>query len=305
MKPVAGIITALLTPFDDNGAIDRDAFGLLVDFQAAQGVHGLYVGGTTGEAVLQSLEERELCLRLAAEANEGRLGLIAHVGAIATADVLRLSERAAALGYAAIAAIPPFYYPFSPVEVATHYREVARQSALPLIVYNFPALTKGFTTAELLALLAEPGIVGVKHTSSDLFSLERVLRHRPDTIIYSGYDEMCVGGLAMGAQGAIGTTYNFMGDVFVALRRHVLAGELPAAMALQRMANDVIEAIIAHGVIPSSKAIMEIMGVRLGSARQPFRRLEAAERAALESAVQPILAWRSGRRAGLAAAAAA
>jgi N-acetylneuraminate lyase len=302
MKPVTGIVTALLTPFDDEGAIDRDAFGPLVDFQAAQGVHGLYVGGTTGESVLQSREERDLCLRLAAEANAGRLGLIAHVGAVATADVLHLSERAAAYGYGAISAIPPYYHPFSPAEISAHYREVAKWSALPLILYNFPALTKGFTTAELLALLTEPGIVGVKHTSTDLFSLERVLRHRPDTIVYNGYDEMCVGGLAMGAQGAIGTTYNFMGDVFVAIREHVLAGDLTAAMALQCKANDVIEALIAYGVFPSSKAILEIMGLKLGHCRQPFRRLEAADRAALEKAVQPILAWRGGRQRGRVAA---
>ena len=295
MALVTGIVTALLTPFDNQDRLNRDALSALVDHQVDQGVHGLYVGGSTGEAVLQSRQEREECLRLVADAARGRLALIAHVGAIATADVLHLADRAASLGYNAISAIPPFYYPFSQSEIAAHYREIASQSPLPLIIYNFPALAKGFSTAELLDLLDTPGIVGVKHTSSDLFSLERVLRHRPGTTVYNGYDEMCVGGLAMGAQGAIGTTYNFMGDLFVALRDYVLAGDLGQAMALQRLANDLIEQIIKLGVIPSSKAIIDLIGIPMGPARKPFRALSAMDRDILKAAIEPLLAWRSDR----------
>jgi N-acetylneuraminate lyase len=297
MQPILGIITALLTPFDEDERIDDRALSALVDFQVRQEVQGLYVSGSTGEAMLQSRAEREHCLKLVAQANAGRLRLIAHVGTISTADVLYLSEQAAAFGYEAISAIPPFYYPFSSREVTDHYREIARHSALPLIVYNFPAQTKGFSTAELIELLSTPRIIGVKHTSSDLFSLERTLRHKPEAIIYNGYDEMCLAGLAMGAQGAIGTTYNFMGDLFVEMSRQLKAGNLDRAQALQKLANDIIEQIIRFGVIPASKAILESFGLQMGSARRPFRAVTNDERRSLSKALEPLLAWRTGAKA--------
>jgi N-acetylneuraminate lyase len=297
MQPLSGIITALLTPFDDAERIDEGAVSALIDFQVRQGVQGLYVGGSTGEALLQSLAEREHFLKLVAQANTGRLRLIAHVGAIATADVLFLSERAAAYGYDAISAIPPFYYSFSTAEVTAHYHEIARQSALPLIIYNFPAGTKGFSTGELIDLLSTPRIIGVKHTSTDMFSLERVLRHRPQAIIFNGYDEMCLAGLAMGAQGAIGTTYNFMGDLFVDMARLVKAGKLDQARSHQRLANDIIDQLIRFGVIPATKAILESFGLRMGTARRPFRTLAAEDKRSLADAVLPLLAWRTGSKA--------
>ncbi len=291
-----GIVTALLTPFDNNEKMDAHALAALVDFQVLQGVHGLYVGGSTGEALAQSVPGRDRCLEIVADANAGRLPLIAHVGAISTADALHLSERAAVHGYAAISAIPPFYYPFSSSEIIAHYEAIARDSALPLIVYNFPARTRGLSTEELVELLSKPGIVGVKHTSPDLFAMERVLRLKPGAIVFNGYDEMCLGGLAMGASGAIGTTYNFMGDLFVELFTLVNAGKLEEARVLQRLANDIIDQIIRFGVIPSAKAILESLGVRMGAARRPFRVLSADEKEILSKAVDALLNWRDRSR---------
>lgn len=298
MPKLGGIVTALLTPFDEHEKIDVQALVSLVDFQVLQGVHGLYVGGSTGEALAQSVSERDRCLEIVADANAGRLPLIAHIGAISTADALHLSERAAAHGYAAISAIPPFYYPFSSAEVIAHYEAIARDSALPLIVYNFPARTKGLSTEELVELLSKPGIVGVKHTSPDLFAMERVMRQMPDAVVFNGYDEMCLGGLAMGATGAIGTTYNFMGDLFVELFALANAGRLDEARALQRMANDIIDQIIRFGVIPSAKAILECFGLRMGRARRPFRALTDDELTVLSKTVDALIGWRSRSRPG-------
>ena len=292
MTELTGIFTALLTPFDAQDRIDPAATEALVEFQVRQGVAGLYVGGSSGEAMAQSREERSEYLGLVADATAERLPLIAHVGAVATRDALALSERAADLGYRAISAVTPFYYPFSRPEVMEHYVAIAAGSALPLIIYNFPAVTAEFTLDELGTLLAHPGIIGVKHTSTDLFALERLRRRNPGALIYNGYDEMCLAGLCMGAHGAIGTTYNFMGDLFVALARLVAQSRLPEAFALQRMANVVIEAIIACGVMPSSKALLETMGVPGGGSRRPFRSLTAEDRVTLERAARPLLDWR-------------
>jgi N-acetylneuraminate lyase len=177
-----------------------------------------------------------------------------------------------------------------------HYTEIADRSALPLIIYNFPAIAAPFTMSELGALLSHPNIVGIKHTSTDMFALERLRRHHPDAVIYNGYDEMCLAGLATGAQGAIGTTYNFMGDLFVDLAKHVASGELAEARRLQSMANVVIELLIEFGVMPSSKMLLDIMGVPVGVSRKPFRHVLPDERARLEKAVAPIVARREAKQ---------
>lgn len=292
MAKLEGIYSALLTPFCEDEIIDRQAIGPLVDFQVRLGVDGVYVGGSSGEAMLQSLDERAACLADVADAARGRLKLIAHVGTIATRDALQLSEHAAKARYQAISAIPPFYYDFSRSEVMAHYRALADASSLPLIVYNFPARTSGFTLPELVELLAYPNIIGIKHTSSDMFQLECIRHAVPDALVYNGYDEMCLAGFAMGAQGAIGTTYNFMGDVFVALRTAVAKGRIEEARKLQTMANRVIQMLIKVGVMPGSKALLDIMGVNCGPSRRPFRKTEPSDIAALREAIAPVLTWR-------------
>lgn len=296
MTPLSGIHAALLTPYDVEGRIDPAATEALVDFQVRQGLAGLYVGGSSGEAMAQSVPERADYLRSVARLAQGRLKLIAHVGAVATDDVLTLAATAAEAGYDAISAITPFYYPFSRAEVMAHYTEIAERAALPLVIYNFPAITAGFTLAEIAGLLDHPKIIGVKHTSTDMYMLEKIKRRCPDALVYNGYDEMCLAGLVTGADGAIGTTYNFMGDLFVEIERLVKAQATEAARPLQIMANGVIDVLVEVGVMPGSKGLLDIMGVKMGDARRPFRRLTTADRDRLAAAAQPILDWRAARK---------
>ena len=275
---LAGIFSALLTPFDTNGGLALGVMEHLAEFQLAQGLHGFYVGGSTGEAFLQSSDERGQVLRAFAKAVRGRAKLIAHVGAIATEEAVALARVAADAGYDAVSAIPPFYYDFSPAEVLAHYHRLADATPLPLIVYNFPAKSaRPLSTPNLLTLLQHPRIVGVKHTSQNLYQLERLKAAAPDAVLYNGFDEMMVGGLAMGADGGIGSTYNVMGGLFVQIYDAMRAGDLPQAQALQRRANEVIDVLIDVGVFPGTKAMLKLLGVDCGSCRAPFAPLTAAQ----------------------------
>jgi N-acetylneuraminate lyase len=294
VKNLGGIHAALLTPFDKDDAIDRKSTEALVRFIIGQGVHGLYVSGSSGEAMLQSIDERAECLRHVADCAKGKLKLIAHVGAVATRDVIKLADVARSSGYDAISAVTPYYYQFSRSEVMSHYRTVADNAALPLIIYNFPAITQAFSVAELADLLQHKNIIGVKHTSTDLFALERLRRHCPDALIYNGYDEMWLAGLSMGASGAIGTTYNLMGDLFVAIAKLYEQDHAGKALELQKMANVIIEALIEVGVIPGCKMALDMMGVPVGMARAPFRRLGSEDKIRLQTALAPLLKWREG-----------
>lgn len=122
MSDLTGIFSALLTPFAGDGTIDHAATERLVALQRSLGVRGLYVGGSSGEAMLQSRQERAEYLDLVAEIVEGDIPLIAHVGATATSDTVILAERAAAAGYHAVSAIAPHHYGFSRGEVMDHFR---------------------------------------------------------------------------------------------------------------------------------------------------------------------------------------
>lgn len=278
--PLGGILSALVTPFRADGALDLAAVPALVEAQLGQGIAGFYVGGSTGEAFLQSTEERAAFLKAvaaAAKATGKGATLIAHVGTIASSDSVTLARVAADLGYDAVSAIPPFYYDFSREELTAHYRELVAEQPLPLIIYNFGGRVGKLTPEDLLALLEMPKVVGIKHTSQDLYLLERFKRARPEAVIYNGFDEMCLAGLAMGADGAIGTTYNFMGRLFVDLAAAAAAGRLEEARALQVKANRVIDVLIAVGVLPGTKAILSLMGQDAGVCRPPFRALTEAD----------------------------
>jgi N-acetylneuraminate lyase len=274
-RPLAGIVSAIITPYRADGAVNGDALDALVDFELGQGIDGFYVGGSTGEAFLQSTAERAEALQRVARRVEGRGILIAHVGSIGTADTIALGRIATEAGYQAISAIPPFYYDFSREELVAHYLALADAVPLPVIVYNFAGRTGKLGFADVLRLLDDPRIAGVKHTSQDLYQLERFKQYRPDAVIYNGFDEMCLGGLAMGADGAIGTTFNFMGRLFVDLRAAFQAGRMDEALALQRRANRVIDVLVAVGVFPATKGILKLRGLDCGECRAPFRRLDA------------------------------
>ncbi|MBM6593632.1 N-acetylneuraminate lyase [Microvirga pudoricolor] len=285
----AGILSALVTPYREDGRFNPDVVPQLVDFELGQGIDGFYVGGSTGEAFIQTREERAEILKAVAQAVKGRGTLIAHVGAIGTDDTIGLGRAAAEAGYDAVSAIPPFYYDFSAEELVAHYKALASAVPLPLIVYNFGGRTGKLGHTDLLRLLDDPRIIGVKHTSQDLFQLERFKRHRPDATIYNGYDEMCLGGLAMGADGAIGTTYNFMGSLFVDLYKAFKEGRIADAHALQVRANIIIDLLIEIGVFPATKGFLKLMGVDCGGCRPPFRNLAPGDLSKIEAAIHTHL----------------
>lgn len=284
MKSLAGIFTALLTPFDRDGKVDEAGLRKLVSTGIAKGIDGFYVCGSTGEAFLLKPEERMRVLDIVTEEAAGRVTIIAHIGSIGTDLSIDLGRHAAAAGADAISSIPPFYYKFSAEEVLGYYRDIADTIDLPVIPYNFPALSGVNLTGELVGRLREQArIAAVKFTSSDLFQLERMKKENPGLIVLNGFDEICLGGLAMGADGAIGSTFNFMPEKFLGIRERFAAGDMAGARALQEGANEVIQILLGTGkLLNAHKFIMGLQGIPCGECRRPFLPLTAADRAKLE-----------------------
>ena len=273
IKKLYGIMPALMTAFDDNG-IDTERVGQLVKKQASDGVHGFYVGGSSGEMVLCSTEERKKLLETVMD-NRGELAVVAHVGCLSTKDTVELSKHAKSCAADAVSSVTPLYYKYSFAEVKNYYRRIAEASELPVIIYNIPGLTgTAYGYDQLCELLEIEGVQGMKFTSSDFFLLNRLVNTYPDKVFYNGSDEMLLSGLAAGAQGGIGTTYNFMPDLMV--RIYSLAGEnkMDEARAVQSVANKAIATVLRNGVLPACKHLISLYGVPYGECREPFMPLD-------------------------------
>ena len=284
-----GVFPALLTPFDAAGAVNCDALRALVRFNLNKGVSGFYVCGSTSEAFLLTNEERKKILETVRDETAGKAAVIAHVGCIGQDMAVDLARHAKAVGADAVSSVPPFYYGFSFEEIRGYYCALA-DVGLPVFIYNFTAAGGAKLTADnFTEFLSDPRFLGVKHTSSDFFLLERLKAFRPDAVIFNGYDEMFLSGLIAGADGGIGSTYNFMAEKYVAIERHFRAGEIEAAQAEQKRANAIIAALLQYGVIPGCKALCRHLGLELGDCRKPFRRLtEEQERELVKTYEQNI-----------------
>ncbi|EFI4076756.1 N-acetylneuraminate lyase [Escherichia coli] len=268
-----GIISALPTPFNNAQQIDTESLKKLVRFNIEQGMHGLYVGGSTGEAFLQDVTEREKVLETVAEETGGKLTLIAHVGAISTRDSQLLARAAVKYGFDAISAVTPFYYPFSFEEHYAHYQAIINEAdGLPMVVYNIPALSGVKLSLEQINTLVRlPGVQALKQTSGDLFQMEQIRRQHPELILYNGYDEIFASGVIAGADGGIGSTYNIMGWRYKNILSAIEKGDTQTARQIQTECNKVIDTLIKTGVLAGIKSLLHFMNVINNPAcRKPF-----------------------------------
>lgn len=291
-----GVMPALLTPFDAQQKMDKESLRRLVRFNIAQGVDGVYVGGSTGEAFVQSLAEREQVLEIVAEEGKGKLTLIAHVGCISTAESQQLAVAAKRYGFDAVSAVTPFYYPFSFEEHCDHYRAIIDSAdGLPMVVYNIPALSGvKLTLDQINTLVTLPGVGALKQTSGDLYQMEQIRRAHPDLVLYNGYDEIFASGLLAGADGGIGSTYNIMGWRYMGIVQALKAGDIAKAQQLQRQCNEVIDLLIKVGVFRGLKTVLHYMDVvSVPLCRKPFASVDEKYLPELKALAQQLMQERS------------
>ncbi|EED1399635.1 N-acetylneuraminate lyase [Escherichia coli] len=287
-----GIMSALLTPFDAEQKLDQEGLRRLTRFNIEQGIDGLYVGGSTGEAFVQSVQERESVLEIVADEAKGKLKLIAHVGCVSTNESQSLARTANRLGYDAVSAVTPFYYPFSFEEHCEHYRAIIDAAdGLPMVVYNIPALSGVKLSLEQISTLVTiPGVGALKQTSGDLYQMEQIRRAHPDLVLYNGYDEIFASGLLAGADGGIGSTYNIMGWRYKGIASALQIGDIKTAKHLQSECNKVIDLLIKTGVFRGLKTVLHYMGViDTPLCRKPFSGVNAAYMSELKTLAETLM----------------
>ncbi len=289
MKDFKGIFTALLTPFDKNDKINAKTLEKLVKYNVDMGVAGFYVGGSTGEGLMLSTEERIEILEIV-KATAPDKTLIAHVGSLSENQATALARRARDLGYDSISSVTPFYYKFTFSEIKDYYYRLADAASLPMLVYYLPALSGvNLGVSEMSEFLGDERVLGIKFTSNDFFSLERCKTAFPDKIIYNGYDEMFLSGKIMGADGAIGSTYNFMADKFVKIDRLFAEGKIDEAKNLQSEVNRIITILCKYGVMHSEKEILNQLGFDFGCCRRPFKEISDEGRETIKKEIIPFI----------------
>ena len=282
---ISGIIPALVTPFNDNYEVNYEALTELVEKLIAQGASGFYACGSTAECFLMTEDERKKVLETVIKATNDRVPVIAHVGDIGSDKTCELARHAREAGATAISSVPPFYYKFSYDEIASYYEAMAKAVPdLPLIIYNFPALSGVEINADnIKKILDVSGAEGVKYTAYNLFELDKIRRRYPELKLFCGHDEIFSNALPIGIDGAIGSTFNMMAPKFVEITKQYQAKNQERVSEIQREVNEIIEAIIKCGVNTSIKYLLTKSGIPCGDCRKPFAKITPEQAKCLDA----------------------
>lgn len=289
-----GVIPAFYACYDENGNISPERVQALTRYFVEKGVKGVYVNGSSGECIYQSVEDKKLVLENVMKAAEGKLTVIAHVACNNTKDSMELAKHAESLGVDAIAAIPPIYFRLPEYAIAQYWNDIS--SAAPntdFVIYNIPQLAGVALTMGLFAEMRKnPRVIGVKNSSMPVQDIQMFKAAAgEDYIIFNGPDEQFMSGRVIGAEGGIGGTYGVMPELFLKINEYVIAGEMEKAREIQYAANEVIYKMCsAHGnMYGVIKAILKINeGLELGGVREPLPSLIESDMAIVEEAAKMV-----------------
>lgn len=275
--PLHGLITATFTPMKEDGSLALDRIPAYADFLARNGIAGAFVNGTTGEGASLTTAERKQIAETWVAAAPPDLRVIVHVGHNSLEEARDLAAHAQQIGAFAFAALAPSFFKPGSVEalVATCAHIASAAPGLPFYYYHIPSMT-GVTIPCLDFLKAAkdriPNLRGIKFTFENLMDYLACLRFEDGRLdMVFGRDEALIPVLALGAQGAIGSTYNFLGPQFQKAIATFRSGDLTSATAQQSDINDVIAVMIDHGGLAAGKAMMALLGQPMGPVRLPLR----------------------------------
>ena len=292
-----GAMTALVTPFTTDGGLDEAALRELVRWQILAGIDGLVPCGTTGEAPTLSQAERERVIGLTVETvaehpARATTPVIAGTGSNDTAATIRATRRAAELGADAALVVAPYYNRPDGRMLEAHYRAVADDDALPIVVYNVPARTGTNVPADVFLRLAEhPRVIGIKEASGNLEQIATICRDRPrDVAVLAGDDAWTLPVLALGGDGVVSVASNEIPGEMVTLCAAALAGDWEAARRVHGRWLALFLANVRGGPNPvPAKAALALMGVlRTDAVRSPLLPLEPADRDRLHALLRDL-----------------
>lgn len=286
-----GIFPAFYACYDEKGEISPERVRALTVYLIKKKVHGLYVGGSSGECIYQSVKERKMVLENVMTEADGKLTVIAHVACNNTADSMELAAHAERCGVDAIAAIPPIYFHLPERAIAQYWNDIS--SAAPntdFFIYNIPQLA-GVALSEGLIrkMLENPRVIGVKNSSMPVQDISTW--RRTGALVFNGPDEQLLSGLVAGAVGGIGGTYGAMPELFLAIYQLYKAGKMEKAREIQDSCLKIIEMLCScQGNLYA--VIKELLRFRggpdIGGVRKPLYALQPEDKKTVSECAELI-----------------
>ena len=294
LKKYEGVIPAFYACYDDQGEISPERVRALVEYFLVKGVQGLYVNGSSGECIYQSVADRKLILEEVMAVAKGKLTIIAHVACNNTKDSMELARHAESLGVDAIATIPPIYFRLPEYSIAQYWNDIS--AAAPhtdFVIYNIPQLAGVALTPSLYTeMLKNERVIGVKNSSMPVQDIQTFAAlGGEDHLVFNGPDEQFLGGRLMGARAGIGGTYGVMPELFLKLNQLIADKELERAKELQFTINTIIGKLTAaHGNMYSViKEVLKINeSLNIGSVRAPLTPVTDTDHPIVEEAARLI-----------------
>ncbi|CCH79770.1 Dihydrodipicolinate synthase [Nostocoides japonicum T1-X7] len=294
--PLSGVLSALLTPFDDEGALDEEGLRRVVDRNIVGGVHGVVACGSTGEFTTLSSDERRRVVETVIDQTAGRVPVVAQTGAQSTAEAIALSRHAEQAGASVVMIVAPYYEPLTLQETARYLATVADAVGIPVMLYNLPVATGVNMTPDFVGGLARDveNIQYVKDTSADIVQAARLIHGYGDVVsTFVGWDALMLAALAEGAPGVMAGTANVIAPQLVSIHAAMTDGDLRRARSEWCAIYPLIDAIMNAPFGPAVKTALAATGFAIGGPRLPALPLDpevAATISRLAAALPPVAA---------------
>ena len=274
-KDFTGTGVAIVTPFQDDGAVDYTALENLVEHIIVNKVDFIVALGTTSEAATLTSEERKKVVRNVIDQTEGRVPIVIGIGGNNTAEVVETIKSNDFDGLSGILSVAPYYNKPNQRGMLEHFREISKATPVPIILYNVPSRTSSNISAETVLQLAEEcwNVVAVKEASGDLDQISKIIWDKPEEFhVLSGDDALTLPMMALGADGVISVVANAFPAAFSGMVRLIKKGEFEKARAVHHSLSDIIRELFADGNPAGVKAALTLIGLCKNNLRLPLVR---------------------------------
>jgi 4-hydroxy-tetrahydrodipicolinate synthase len=285
---VKGSLVAIVTPMFDDGRLDIDSYRSLIDWHVAQGTAAIVAVGTTGESPTVDVPEHCELIRIAVEQAAGRVPVIAGTGGNSTREAIELTHYAKKVGASASLQVVPYYNKPTQEGMYQHFKAVAEQGGLPIILYNVPGRTVADLSNETVLRLAKvPGVIGLKDATGDIArGAELLAQLPPEFLVYSGNDDSFLALMAMGSHGVISVTANVAPGAMARCCKAALGGDWASAQAINRQLMPLHTQLFVEPNPTAVKYVLNKMGKCPNGLRLPLLPLSAGKHAQVDAAIK-------------------
>ena len=264
------LVPAILTMLTEDQDFNESAQRALVRWLISKGVDGFYVGGSTGEGPILSMDIRRRLIQTVIDETNGQLPVIAYIGFADTKQSIELAQFAQDSGADGISAVPPYYYKHNFSSIYTYYKDIAENTSLPIIIYYMQS-GQTISNDELKKLADIKNVYGLKFTGSDHYVMQQVKLTMSGKYVFSGRDEQCLSALFMGADGLIGSTYNVLPEIYGNIINSYTNGSLKSAENQAYAANLALSKLLEDGLyLGSIKKLLRYAGIDSPTIRKPM-----------------------------------